>query len=136
VKLNGYFLEVPEIKLRSALWEISVPAFFSASVSSFQGPFMRSRSCIHRSACSCGGIDSHRDSRFDSVGLERACACRTATMGRMAGVRNARRADWRASILGGRVEINGWAEGELNWSEIEMKSESSFQSRWFDLAGR
>lgn len=53
-----------------------VPAFFSCSVNSVQSVFIRSRSAIHTSACSCGGMASHRFSMFASVGLEMAWACR------------------------------------------------------------
>jgi len=35
---------------------------------------MRSLNAIHKSACSCGGIASHRFSIFASVGFEIACA--------------------------------------------------------------
>ena len=54
-----------------------LPAFFSWRVSSFQSTFMRSRRAIQRSACSCGGMASHRFSMLASVGLEIACAFRT-----------------------------------------------------------
>lgn len=50
------------------------PAFFSWWVNSDQLAFIRSRSDIHRSACSCGGIVSHRFSMSASVGFEIACA--------------------------------------------------------------
>lgn len=47
-----------------------VPAFFSCSVNSAQLLFIRSRSAIHRSACSCGGMPSHLFSMFAKVGFE------------------------------------------------------------------
>jgi hypothetical protein len=50
----------------------NLPAFFSASVSSVQLPFMRSRRAIQSSACSCIGMDSQRFSMLASEGLERA----------------------------------------------------------------
>lgn len=53
---------------------VDIPAFFSCSVISFHGAFIRSRNCIHRSACSCGGIASHLFSMFANVGFEMACA--------------------------------------------------------------
>lgn len=52
------------------------PAFFSCMVISFQSTFMRSRSDIHRSACSWGGMSSHRFSMLARVGLEMAWAWR------------------------------------------------------------
>jgi hypothetical protein len=59
----------------------NIPAFFSCSVNSAQFVFILSLSAIHRSACSCGGMPSHRFSMFASVGLEMACACRCWTAG-------------------------------------------------------
>ena len=57
----------------------SVPAFFSCTVNSAQFTFIRSRSAIHRSACSWGGIVSHLFSIFARVGLDIACAARRCT---------------------------------------------------------
>jgi hypothetical protein len=56
--------------------EVYAPAFFSCMVNSFQSSFMRSLSDIHKSACSCGGMSSHRFSMLARVGLEMACAWR------------------------------------------------------------
>lgn len=56
--------------------EQSVPAFFSCNVISRQSTFIRSLNCIHNSACSCGGIDSHLFSIPASVGFEIAWADR------------------------------------------------------------
>jgi len=47
-----------------------VPAFFSCRVKSCQSTFMRSRSCIHSSACSCGGKPSHPKKFSKCAGME------------------------------------------------------------------
>ena len=52
--------------------ESDLPAFFSWRVISFQFSFMRSRSDIHNSACSCSGMPSHRFSMLLRVGFEMA----------------------------------------------------------------
>jgi hypothetical protein len=81
------------------------PAFFSCGVNSAHGTFMRSRSAIHRSACSCGGMPSHLFSMFASVGLEMAWAFLVwiAETGRtiareLAASREERRMDWRSMV--------------------------------------
>jgi len=108
---------------------IQYAAFFSCGVNSAQGTFMRSRNAIHRSACSCGGMPSHRFSMLASVGLEMAWACLicTAEMGRtiareLAASREERRMDWRSMARGqkewlgvskesGGGQLNVWCEG-------------------------
>ena len=90
------------------------PAFFSWCVSSDQLTFMRSRSDIHRSACSCGGMASHRFSISASVGLEMAWAALACTglssapLGLTAARAELRRIDVRSivdgtELAGGRV---------------------------------
>ena len=49
-----------------------VPAFFSWSVISCQLTFIRSLKAIHKSACCCGGMASHRFSMPTSVGFDMA----------------------------------------------------------------
>jgi hypothetical protein len=53
-----------------------IPAFFSCSVNSCQSTFILSLSCIHSSACSCGGMPSHLFSMPANVGLDIAWADR------------------------------------------------------------
>jgi hypothetical protein len=65
--------------------ELYAPAFFSCMVISFQSTFMRSLSDIQRSACSWGGISSHRFSMLARVGLEMACAWRVCWIWQAAG---------------------------------------------------
>lgn len=94
-----------------------IPAFFSCTVNSFQSTFMRSLKAIHKSACSCGGIASHRFSMLAKVGLLIACACldcwqsgvrRAAAVrevGRVVGRERAeRRSDWRSMVCGSGAE--------------------------------
>lgn len=61
--------------------QMPVPAFFSLSVISCQSTFIRSLNAIHKSACSCGGIDSHRCSMLVRVGFDMACALRCCDRG-------------------------------------------------------
>ena len=87
--------------MREQRWKGNKPAFFSCKVNSAQLVFMRSLSAIHRSACSCGGMPSHRFSIFASVGFEIACAwrcCVDRTMVRGA-AREERRIDWRSIVV-------------------------------------
>lgn len=51
-----------------------IPAFFSCTVIWCQSTFIRSRSCIHRSACSWGGMASQRFSMPERVGFAMACS--------------------------------------------------------------
>lgn len=71
-----------------------VPDFFSWMVSWVQSSFMRSRSCIHSSACSVWGMPSQRFSMLARVGLEMAwveAAARWTRAGEALGARAAAR---------------------------------------------
>src|SRR5271156_5163914 len=88
---------------------MAIPAFFSCNVSSDQFAFIRSRSAIHNSACSCGGMVSHLFSMFASVGFEIACAdanrccVETHTAGRAS--REELRGSARATVLRSMVGV-------------------------------
>lgn len=56
------------------LYQENSQAFLSCSVSSCQSFFILSLNAIHSSACSCGGMTSHRFSMPASIGLETAWA--------------------------------------------------------------
>ena len=92
----------------------NIPAFFSCNVNSFQSLFMRSRRAIHRSACSCGGIASHRFSMLASVGLEMACACRV----------------WRLRVVGmvAVVRRKGEEDAERWWAEVVGRRASAVRN--------
>jgi hypothetical protein len=94
-----------------------VPAFFSWGVNSVQLTFIRSRRLIHRSACSWGGMASHRFSISASVGFEmawevaaRACTGRNADVAARAA--ELRRIEVRSIVKGGRAEVSGGGVGE------------------------
>src|SRR5690242_15020370 len=118
----GYF--APMCKAQECCGRaLYAPAFFSAAVSDFQSSRILSLSAIHRSACSWGGIDSQRLSRFASVGLEMAWAwrncCSWLVTGTVLGTAAARVArtievrimaavEWRELPFEGPGNANGW----------------------------
>lgn len=99
------------------------PAFFSCSVISAQLDFMRSRRAIHRSACSCGGMASHRFSMLARVGVEMAWAARRAagrTMVDRDAAARAREAGVR-SILRGSVMVVMGSGRRWGWWMREVR---------------
>lgn len=116
------------------------PAFFSCIVISFQSTFMRSLSDIHKSACSWGGMSSHRFSMLARVGLEMACAWRVcwswqatgAALGRA--VRVATEGMTEAELLGALVrDERSMAAGGVESVEKLEKEEGRFPSRDLQL---
>lgn len=96
------------------------PAFFSASVRSFQFSFMRSRRAIHRSACSRDGMLSHLFSMLASVGFEMAWpeAARQSVEG-FAAVRSRARDDEVRIMVDGSVARD--AEREGRWVQLSRR---------------
>lgn len=107
-----------------------VPAFFSWGVNSVQLTFIRSRRVIHRSACSWGGMVSHRFSISASVGFEmawevaaRACTGRNADVAARAA--ELRRIEVRSIVKGGKsgsLGGTGWRgipQGRVQRRSIE-----------------
>ena len=95
------------------LMGLYAPAFFSCMVNSFQSVFMRSLSVIHRSACSWGGMSSHRFSMLARVGLEMAWAWRDCWSWQATGAALGRAV---------RVAVDDMAAAELEARMIDERS--------------